>query len=150
MIKLEMKNYHMSLTEKQQKYQHYDCIDRTIKVLTLPSQLGIWKANKYDWRSRRKNMKAFEKHGKQLVKYKNEKESSAHSKQKYILEELTNGRMEEIWDLSRRIDFNNLIYCHNSGSASKNFAGFKDPLAFIKYKVRSYNTRKSWQKTKIN
>ena len=41
-------------------------------------------------------MKAFEKHGKQLVKYKNEKESSAHSKQKYILEELTNGRMEEM------------------------------------------------------
>ena len=33
-----------------------------------------------------------------------------HSKQKEILEELANRRMEEIWDLSKKVDFNNLIY----------------------------------------
>ena len=33
MIKLEMKNYDMILTEKQQKYQHY----LSVKLINLPS-----------------------------------------------------------------------------------------------------------------
>ena len=33
MIKLEMKDYNMILTEKQQKYQHY----LSVKLINLPS-----------------------------------------------------------------------------------------------------------------
>ena len=50
-----------------------------------------------------KQIKALEKHGKQLVKYDKEKESSMHSKQKKILE-LANKRMQDIQDLSKQID----------------------------------------------
>ena len=39
-------------------------------------------------------IKALEKHGKQLIKYNKEQESSNHSKQKEIFEELANKRME--------------------------------------------------------
>ena len=79
-----------------------------------------------------KQIKALEVHGKQLDKYSNEKDSSTHSKQKETLEELTNGRMEEIVHLSKQIDFNNLIY-HDKGNApAKTFMGFKGPLIFFK------------------
>ena len=40
-------------------------------------------------------MKAPKEHEKQLVKYYNEEETSTHSKQKEIFEELDNDRMEE-------------------------------------------------------
>ena len=40
-------------------------------------------------------MKAPKEHEKQLVKYYNEGETSTHSKQKEIFEELDNERMEE-------------------------------------------------------
>ena len=53
---------------------------------------------------------AIEEHWKQLVKYNNEKENSTPSKLKEIFEQLANKRMEEIQDLSRRIDFNNLTF----------------------------------------
>ena len=76
---------------------------------------------------REKQIKALEEHGKQLVKYNNEKESSTHSKQKEIFEGLANKRMEEIQDLSKQIDFHNLTY-HNKGP--KTFIGFKGPRGF--------------------
>ena len=43
-------------------------------------------------------------------KYNNEKESLTRSKQKEILEELANKRMEKIQDSSREPDFNDLEY----------------------------------------
>ena len=43
-------------------------------------------------------------------KYNNEKESLTRSKQKEILEELANKRMEKIQDSSRETDFNDLEY----------------------------------------
>ena len=57
-----------------------------------------------------KQIKALEQHGKQLLKCNNEKESSKHLKQQERFEELANKRMEEIQDLSKQIDFNNLTY----------------------------------------
>ena len=44
---------------------------------------------------REKQMKAPKEHEKHLVKYYNEEETSTHSKQKEIFEELDNERMEE-------------------------------------------------------
>ena len=54
-----------------------------------------------------KKIKTLEDHGKQLVKSSGEKEST-HLKQKEILEELANKRIDEIQNLSQRIDFNNV------------------------------------------
>ena len=54
---------------------------------------------------------------KQLVKSSDEKESLTHSKQKEIFEELANKRIDEIQNLSKNVDFNNLTYYFRSESA---------------------------------
>ena len=79
-----------------------------------------------------KQIKALEQHGKQLLKCNNEKESSKHLKQQERFEELANKRMEEIQDLSKQIDFNNLTYSYKGNIASKNFIRFKGPLGFYR------------------
>ena len=68
----------------------------------------------------RKQIKALEEHGKQLVKYNKEKESPNHSKRKEIFKELANKRMEEITDLSEQVDFNNLTYHYKGINDLKN------------------------------
>ena len=78
----------------------------------------------------KKQIKALERHGKQLVKYNNEKESSASSKQKEIYEEIVTKRLEEIQDLSKQIDFNNLTYCCKGNNDPKTFIGYKYPQGF--------------------
>ena len=78
----------------------------------------------------KKQIKTLEKHGKQLVKYNNEKESSAHSKQKEIYEEIVTKRLKEIQDLSKQIDFNNLTYRYNGNNDPKTFIGYKYPPGF--------------------
>ena len=85
-----------------------------------------------DVKSGRKTNRALEEHGKQLVKYSDEKESLTHSKQKEMFKELANRRMEEIRDLSRQIDFNNLVYHYKSKIVPKKFVCFKGPLKFYK------------------
>ena len=59
---------------------------------------------------KRNQIEAIEEHRKQLVKSISEKESLALLKQKDIFEELAKGRIDEIQDLSKQIDFNNLVY----------------------------------------
>ena len=66
-----------------------------------------------------KQIKALKEHGKQLVKYNNEEESSTYSKGKEIFEEIAHRRMEEIQDLGKEIDFNNLIYHYKSKNVQK-------------------------------
>ena len=50
---------------------------------------------------KKKKLKELEEHRKKVVKYNNKAESSTHSKQKEIFEELANKRMKEIQDLSK-------------------------------------------------
>ena len=40
--------------------------------------------------------------------------------------------MEEIQDLSKQIDFNNLFYYYKGRNGPKNFVGFKGPLSFYR------------------
>ena len=68
-----------------------------------------------------KQIKTLKEHGKQLVKYNNEKESLTHSKQKEIVEELANRGMKEIKNLSKQIDLNSLIYQCKVNNAQKRF-----------------------------
>ena len=56
--------------------------------------------------------------------------------------------MEEIRDLSRWIDFNNLTYRYKGESTSKNLVDFKDRLAFYKNMEEGHTTRKRRRKTK--
>ena len=44
-----------------------------------------------------------------------------HSKQKEIFEELASNKMEEIQDLSKQIDFNNLTYRYKGNNDQKLF-----------------------------
>ena len=64
-------------------------------------------------------MKGLEEYGEQLVKSNDEKESLTHSKHKEICKELASEKMEEIQDLSKQIDFNNLTYHYNSKNVPK-------------------------------
>ena len=57
------------------------------------------------------------------------KESLTHAKQKLIVEEIANKRMEEIKYLSKRIDFNDLTYHYKAKNDQKTFIGFKVPLS---------------------
>ena len=80
-----------------------------------------------------KQLEALGKYGKQLVDYRDDKETLTHSKQKEILEELANRRMEEIQNLSKQIDFNNLGHHYQNKSIPKKyFIGLKGPLRFYK------------------
>ena len=49
-----------------------------------------------------------------------------------MFEELSNKKKEQISDLSKQIDFNNLSYCYKSNTARKTFIGFKGSLGFWK------------------
>ena len=83
----------------------------------------------------KKQIKAFQKHRKQL------------EKQKDILVELGNKIIDEIQNLSKQIDFNNITYYSKDKRARKFFIGFKVPLGFSEiYKGRLYNTKKCRQK----
>ena len=144
-----MKNCYAILTEKQQrkmsalppgKFDKYEYLigkgiqppdqrrkksDGTPKVCRFAFRKSIWKTNTNKIRSRRKTKRAVEEHGKQLVKSSNEKECSTHSKQKEIFEVLANEKINkginEVQNLSKQTDFNNLIYYLEGESAPKSF-----------------------------
>ena len=100
----------------------------------------------------KEQIKTLEGHEKQLVKDNNEKESSMHSKQKEIFEEIANAnkRLEEIQDLSRQIDFNNLTYRYQGNTAPKNFIGFQGSLDFYRNIKEGYITLEKAEKKKRN
>ena len=70
-----------------------------------------------------------EEHGKQLVRYSDEKEPSAIKKKS---KELANRRIEEMQDLNKQIDFSNLIYYYKGNTAPKMFVSYNDPLRLFK------------------
>ena len=51
-------------------------------------------------------------------------------KQKEFFEEVASERIDEIQNLSKQNDFNNLIYYFKGERAPENFIGFKGPLNF--------------------
>ena len=74
----------------------------------------------------KKQIKALEEHGKQLIKLSGEKDSLEILKRKEIFDELVNEWKFEINKSSEKIDFNNLTYYYTDKSAPKYFV--KDPL----------------------
>ena len=77
----------------------------------------------------KKQVKAIKKNGKQLIKSNEDvrKNNTSHKKQAdKIFNELSHERMDEINNLSRKINFNNLTYYFKSKDSSPiNFTGFK-------------------------
>ena len=84
------------------------------------------------------------------MKYNDQKEPLTHSKQKEIFEELANRKMEEIRDLSKQIDFNNLIYHYKSENVPKIFLCFKGPIKIFKNIKEGNITLKNQKNNKIN
>ena len=73
----------------------------------------------------KKQVEAIKEHGKQLVN----SDKDIHNKSHKIFDELSYERMSKINDLSRQINFNNLIYHFKDKSISPiNFIGFKASL----------------------
>ena len=87
----------------------------------------------------RQQAEAIEEHRKYLVKSSSETESLTLLKQKENFEELANEKINEIQDLSKQIDFNNLFYYIKGESGPKNFIRFKGPLAFYR-NIKGYTT----------
>ena len=65
-----------------------------------------------------------------MVKFSSEKESLTLLKQRETFEELVIERIDEIQNLSKLIDFNNLVYYFKGECGTKNFIDFKGPLDF--------------------
>ena len=66
--------------------------------------------------------------------------SLTHLRKKEIFDELANERMSEIQNLSKQINFNNLIYYFKGESGSKTFIGFEGPLRFYESMRDGYAT----------
>ena len=58
--------------------------------------------------------------------------------------------MEEVQDLSKQNDFNNLIYHYKSENVPKNSKCFKGPLKFFKNIKESNITLKNQKNNKMN
>ena len=62
-------------------------------------------------------------------------------KQKQIFEQLSNKRINEIQNLSKQTDFNNLTYYFRGKSVAKIYIGFKGPLDFYSNVTDGYITQ---------
>ena len=102
-------------------------IIKQVKFTYLPLGKGFEKQTKTIEDKDKKQIKALEEHGKQLIMYSGEKDSLELLKQKKI-DELVNERRFEINKLSERIDFKNLTYYYTRKSSPKYFVDFKGPL----------------------
>ena len=63
---------------------------------------------------------------------------------------MANDRIDEMQNLNKQIDFNNLVYYFKSESGPKHFINFKGPLGFcknVKDKRWLFNTTKSRRKS---
>ena len=78
------------------------------------------------------------------VKSSSKKESLTLSKQKELANEIT----DEILNLSKQIDFNNLIYHFKRKSSLTSFIGFKGPLGFYENTNHSYAALEKKRKSK--
>ena len=97
----------------------------------------------------RKQIEAIEEHGKQLFKSRCDKEYLTILKQNEIFEELANEKIDEIQNLSKQIDFNNLIYYFQGESGPRNFIG--SPLNFCKnVKIYGYTPLEKAEENKKN
>ena len=118
-----------------------------VKFICSPLDKAFKKQTKTIEEPGQKQIKALEEHGKQLVKSSDEKESLTHSKQKEIFKGLANKRMEQLQDLSKLIDFNNLTHHYKNKNVPKKFIGFKGPLSFYRNIKEGYITVCSYHVT---
>ena len=65
---------------------------------------------------------------------------------KGIFEKLDNERIDELQNLSKRFNFDNLVYYFKGKSRPENFIGFKDSLAFYKNIKDGYTTLEKAEK----
>ena len=99
-------------------------IIKQVKFTYFPLGKAFEKQTKTIEDKDKKQIKALEEHGKQLIMYSGEKDSLELLKQKKI-DELVNERRFEINKLSERIDFKNLTYYYTRKSSPKYFVILK-------------------------
>ena len=154
MIKLEMRNLNMILTEKQQKYQHYDLEKlMNVNILQMKKHYHLIKRSVIEQTkfSHSPLGKVFEKETK-MTEEKDEKQIDAITDQKKRLETLSNKddhksidkkifdrvvieRFDEIKELTNEIDHDDLIY-HFKNNTNKNINDFDDGIELFQ-KIQS-------------
>ena len=154
MIKLEMRNLNMILTEKQQKYQHYDLEKlMNVNILQMKKHYHLIKRSVIEQTkfSHSPLGKVFEKETK-MTEEKDEKQIDAITDQKKRLETLSNKddhksidkkifdrvvieKFDEIKELTNEIDHDDLIY-HFKNNTNKNINDFDDGIELFQ-KIQS-------------
>ena len=152
----------MILTEKQQKYQHYD-LEKLMNVNILQmkkhyhlikrsvieqtkfshSPLGkvFEKRNKNDWRERRKTNTCYYRSKKKKKKKKKKRLETLCNKDdhksidKKIFDRVVIERFDEIKELTNEIDHDDLIY-HFKNNTNKNINDFDDGIELFQ-KIQS-------------
>ena len=114
----------MNILQVKKYFPRIKKSDSVSRVYIFSFRKSFTKTNKKIEHQGKKQIKAIENQGKQLVEFSGEKKSLTISKQKEIFEELANEKMGEIQNLSKQIDFNNLIHYFKSNSDPKKFSQF--------------------------
>ena len=150
MIRLEMKNYNAILTEKQLKYQPYHQVKFITCEEILPSnkQRTIEQA-KFTYsplgKAFEKQIKTIEDQGQNQVealkpKPINSKFDDNLSISKEIYDKLLHERIDEILKMSRKINYNNLVFIFKHSSTPISFTNFGGLMY-------TYNQLKNGEKT---
>ena len=93
---------------------------------------SFWKTNKNNWRSRKKQIEALKDLKPEEQKAIENKSDDKLSMQKETYDRLSGKKLNEIQEISNKIDFNNLTcYLKTSGISSVNFIKFKGLFLFF-------------------
>ena len=146
MIRLEMKNCNMILTEKQQKYQLY-YLEYLTGEETLPhdqrrviektkftySPLGKYfkKQTKTIEYQEEKQVKTIEQNKKELCNKQPGNNELLRSKEREIFKNIYNKRLDKIIELFKATDYGDLKFIISSSGTETDFSELKDPVAFL-------------------
>ena len=132
MIRLEIKNYNMILTEKLLKYQK----QMIQQAKLIYSSLGKAFENQIKTIEDQgeKQIKAIQNQGqvKTIKKYAyDDEDSPLISKQKEIFNELADKRLNEITELDKKVNLDDLVYRYKGKSPDEKFDKYDNALDLI-------------------
>ena len=162
MIRLKMNNYNMILIEKQLKYQLYHQAKYiSMKCLTgedilPPNQQQIIEQAKLTYsllgKAFEKQIETIEVQGKKQVEVLKTKAINDNnpSISKDIYEKILEERMDEILEMSREINYKNLVYDFKGLTSSISFTKFRGPMYTYDQLKKGDKTLKQVEKEQID
>ena len=144
MIRLEINNCHVILTEKHKKYQlyHLEKLLNMKKYYCVPNKEKLQNKLSYLFFFRRRKTKTIENQGEKQVKAieVNKKQLYINqpgnyelliSKEREIFKNIYNKRLNKIDELSKTNDYGDLKFIISSSGTETDFSELKDPVALL-------------------